>query len=176
MKLYLNKISLTLFLNRMKFHNPLELTGAVLSMLTFVCDIVTDVLVAVFYFHHEHYNWAALTMTLIIIPGWIVSFFSWCWQKEDADRKVTWRLIVIHVCCLSPLWRYYHTLIALISQKPGPVGSYSESLRDVSMLRLIEGVCEATPQLILQLYIVLKGTKQTDVVALISCLFSLISG
>jgi len=77
--------------------------------------------------------------------------------------------------CLAPLWRYYHTLIALVRQEAGPLGTYSESLRDVSMLRLIEGVCEATPQLILQLYIVLKGTKQTDIVALVSCFFSLIS-
>ena len=68
--------------------NPCELTGAILSMLTFVCDIVTDILVATFYFHHNHYNWGALTLMLIIIPGWIVSFFSWCWQKEDAEAKI----------------------------------------------------------------------------------------
>ena len=156
--------------------NPCELTGAILSMLTFVCDIITDVLVATFYFHHNHYNWGALTLMLIIIPGWIVSFFSWCWQKEDAEAKINTKRVLIHVLCLAPLWRYYHTLIALVRQEAGPVGTYSESLRDVSMLRLIEGVCEATPQLILQLYIVLKGTKQTDVVALVSCFFSLISG
>ena len=49
--------------------NPCELTGAVLSMLTFVCDIVTDILVAFFYFYHGHYNWGFLTLVLIIVLG-----------------------------------------------------------------------------------------------------------
>ena len=87
--------------------NPCELTGAVLSMLTFVCDIVTDILVAFFYFYHDHYNWGFLTLVLIIIPGWIVSFFSWYWQKEDADQKVTFKVIFVHLFCLAPLWESF---------------------------------------------------------------------
>jgi len=44
----------------------------------------------------------------------------------------------MHLLCLAPLWRYYHTLQALIYKRPTPTGTYNESLRDVSMLRLIE--------------------------------------
>ena len=32
------------------------------------------------------------------------------------------------------------------------------------MLRLIEGILESSPQLMLQLYIIMTGTEQTDIV------------
>ena len=38
-----------------------------------------------------------------------------------------------------------------------------------------EGVCESTPQLILQLYIIMSGTHQTDFMAIVSSTFSVIS-
>lgn len=47
-------------------------------------------------------------------------------------------MYLMHLLCLAPLWRYYHTLQALIYKRPTPTGTYNESLRDVSMLRLIE--------------------------------------
>ena len=109
-------------------------------------------------------------------------------------------MYLMHLLCLAPLWRYYHTLQALIYKRPTPTGTYNESLRDVSMLRLIEvgfwnflravgqrtfpkyyfwilnqGVCESTPQLILQLYIIMSGTHETDFMAIVSSTFSVIS-
>ena len=77
--------------------------------------------------------------------------------------------------CLAPVWRYWHTLKALIDQRPSATGYFRESLSDVSMLRLIEGILESAPQLMLQLYIIMTGTVQTDAVAWICAAFSMIS-
>ena len=49
--------------------DPLEFCGAVTSILTFIFDLVTDLLVALFYLFHGHLSWGCLTLGLIILPG-----------------------------------------------------------------------------------------------------------
>jgi hypothetical protein len=154
--------------------NPLEFVGSIISFLTFLGDVTTDIVVSIYYFSYSHNVWGILTLLLVILPGWIVSFFSFYWQRED-DKRLGICSLFLHLFCLAPLWRYWHALVALISARPTVTGSYVESLRDVSMLRLIEGVCESTPQLILQLYIILSGNHVTDYVAIVSSTFSVVS-
>ena len=154
--------------------DPLEFLGAIISFLTFLGDITTDILVSVYYFYYGHIVWGALTIVLVMVPGWIVSFFSFYWQRED-QKRCSAGSIILHIFCLAPLWRYWHALCALVYKRPTVTGTYIESLRDVSMLRLMEGVCESTPQLILQLYIIMSGTRVTDYVAIISSAFSAVS-
>ena len=51
----------------------------------------------------------------------------------------------------------------MFTQRPSATGKFLESHTDVCMLRLIEGILESSPQLMLQLYIIMTGTEQTDI-------------
>ena len=138
--------------------------------------VSTDLFVAYYYFYHDHLNWAILTLSLVLIPGWIVSFFSLYWLVEDNDgKRPSVAVVLLHLLCLAPVWRYFHTIKALINQRPSATGKFKESLSDVSMLRLIEGILESAPQLMLQLYIIMTGTVQTDFVAALCAAFSMVS-
>ena len=71
----------------------------------------TDIFVAIYYLHHDHLNWAVLTLSLVIVPSWVVSFFSLWWLIEDKDgERPSAFVILLHLFGLAPIWRYYHTL------------------------------------------------------------------
>ncbi|CBY14333.1 unnamed protein product [Oikopleura dioica] len=155
--------------------NPCEAFGQFFSALSYIGDISTDIVVAYFYFTNDHLWWGFITLLLVLLPGWIVAFFSIYWLIED-KRKPTPLIIFLHIICCGPLWRYYQAFNALRYQRPTFTGTFSEALSDVSMLRLIEGILESAPQLMLQLYIIItNAASNTFWAALISATFSMIS-
>ena len=140
--------------------NPCEALGQLFSALSYIGDIrwptflcifwhciSTDIVVAYFYFTNDHLWWGLITLLLVLLPGWIVAFFSIYWLIED-KRKPTPMIIFLHIICCGPLWRYYQAFNALRYQRPTFTGTFSEALSDVSMLRLIEGILESAPQVV----------------------------
>ena len=141
--------------------NPCEAFGQLFSALSYIGDIrwpilvllfwhfiSTDIIVAYFYFTNDHLWWGLITLLLVLLPGWIVAFFSIYWLIED-KRKPTPLIIFLHIICCGPLWRYYQAFNALRYQRPTFTGTFSEALSDVSMLRLIEGILESAPQVVI---------------------------
>ncbi|CAG5090656.1 Oidioi.mRNA.OKI2018_I69.PAR.g12677.t1.cds [Oikopleura dioica] len=158
--------------------NPCEALGQIFSALSYIGDISTDIVVAYFYFTNDHFYWGIITLLLVLVPGWIVAFFSLYWLVED-QRKPSPMVIFLHIICCGPLWRYWQAFNALRYQRPTFTGTFSEALSDVSMLRLIEGILESAPQLMLQMYIIISKTgddeDKTLVAALVSATFSMVS-
>ena len=150
--------------------NPCEALGQIFSALSYIGDIrwrthfsilvwhwlSTDIVVAYFYFANDHFYWGLITLLLVLIPGWIVAFFSIYWLIED-KRKPSPLVIFLHIICCGPLWRYWQAFNALRYQRPTFTGTFSEALSDVSMLRLIEGILESAPQVVVNSIFYLKN-------------------
>lgn len=82
------------------------------------------------YFKQEHYNWAIITLLIILIPAIIITSFSLAWYVLDRHIGMeidhtalgwTWR-IFLHGSLLAPIVRYLCKqimyLISLVIQMP----------------------------------------------------------
>uniref|UniRef100_A0A8C5ML28 XK-related protein n=1 Tax=Leptobrachium leishanense TaxID=445787 RepID=A0A8C5ML28_9ANUR len=140
----------------------------ILGILTFLFDIGADLWIAAKYFQQGLHLFGLLTIFFIIISTIIVQVFSYTWFKDDCGDEDTWRLrwvLVAHVFLSGTILRYWYAV------KYGYQATSSEHKReecketkkkavdamtDLSMLRLFKTYLESTPQLILQLYILLE--------------------
>jgi len=189
--------------SRLKYSN-FDLLCTVVSMLTYLFDLVMDCMVA-FYFYHlgvshgvYHYWYCALTLTFIILPSLTMTGFSLRWYLMDADNsdlpKVPlWRWIVRVVALMlqfAPILRYIDSVrYGLLSRKAegqekaaaaanDHIGAGQARQRrlkyytlmvyedaDATLLRLFECFMESAPQLVLQIYILIKDPMANKVIA-----------
>ncbi|CAH1253250.1 XKR4 [Branchiostoma lanceolatum] len=132
----------------------------IVSMSTFLVDIVTDAMVSVQYFRAgNRVEWGSLTLTFIIVPSLVMQVFSTRWFMAD-DNMGGWVSWLIHCLQMGPIYRYVQALQtgweARKTNHPIDFERLYQQQSDVCMLRLFESFMESAPQLILQLYIMLK--------------------
>lgn len=90
-----------------------DLFCTLVSILTYVADLVMDIVVAVYFYHlgvnHGiyHYWYFGLTVTFILLPSLTMTGFSFRWYLQDADDA---QLPPV------PLWRWILRLIVLMLQ------------------------------------------------------------
>nr|XP_002730403.1 PREDICTED: XK-related protein 6-like [Saccoglossus kowalevskii] len=111
------------------------------SMLTFLADICTDLLVSVQYLTDGHYWWSGLTFSFVFIPSIIMQLFSLRWYVSDhrnTDDQEDGSVKKTSTCLEKFFWALFHVL------QLGPLNS------------LLESFMESAPQLVLQLYIMVK--------------------
>ena len=77
---------------------------AVISILTFVADIASDIVVSVRYFLDGSYLWFSLTVAFVISSSIVTQIFSACWFYEDSEDQ-TWATYLLHLCQLGPIVR-----------------------------------------------------------------------
>lgn len=78
---------------------------AVISIFTFVGDVVTDILAAHQYFTKAQWSWFAPTVTLILLPSFVLQLFSSKWYHDDQETQSIFSY-VIHFLQLSTIERY----------------------------------------------------------------------
>ncbi|XP_077991539.1 XK-related protein 6-like [Glandiceps talaboti] len=161
------------------------------SMITFLADLATDLLLSVQYYRHDDYWWCGLTFGFIFVPSIITQAFSIRWYhvdlKEDqgdgdtVGKKTStckewffWGFL--HIFQLGPLNRYIMTLWYGWRSRSDPQHYYKMvfEYRDVTMLRLLESFMESAPQLVLQLYIMTRQQEAHWLTATSACV-SLVS-
>ena len=156
----------------------LDILAIVFSIGTFLADIGTDMVVALFHLHNQDYWYFGLTAAFIVIPTLIVTGISLRWYVLDAREEPTqpistWKWIVRTIFLLlqlGPIIRYLDSLMyGLKFRKSVKLRNRSEQKKyfqymvyedtDATMLRLFECFMEAAPQLVLQIYIMVKKSR-----------------
>jgi len=77
---------------------------AAVSILTFVADITTDLVVSVLYYFDGYYWRFSLTLGFVILSSIVMQVFSAKWFHED-DEKQNWCAYLLHLFHLGPLIR-----------------------------------------------------------------------
>ncbi|XP_061418597.1 XK-related protein 9-like [Lethenteron reissneri] len=184
---------------RCRFGVELATTGVSLGMLVF--DICTDLLLAWNYLHRgEELNFG-LTISLIILPSVVVQFYSYAWFVSDKKNETTWWLqmceevpafrcvtgnkwilSIVHVLQMGLFMRALCLIYLGVKayRKHAADGTWDLLTRwcnhqaDLTMLRLFETMLESTPQLLLQVHIVLL-TRQPNSIQCITIVASSIA-
>lgn len=77
---------------------------AVVSILTFVADIASDLAVSVLYYFDGSYLWFSLTLGFVLLSSIVMQVFSAKWFHED-DENQNWCAYLLHLFHLGPLVR-----------------------------------------------------------------------
>ncbi|XP_015279381.1 PREDICTED: XK-related protein 9 [Gekko japonicus] len=145
----------------------------VLGIVTYIADIGADIWVARNYFCKELYLWCSLTLTIVLLSSFVIQFFSYTWFKEDNDVEPDW-ICLLHFFHGGIFTRYWFALkyghqaaFKQISSENQLIDDLSsivhkiaiDAMADISMLRLFKTFLESTPQLILQIYILMTSNS-----------------
>lgn len=138
---------------------------AIASILTFIADITTDLVVSVHYFLDGKYIWFALTLGFVILSSLVMQIFSAKWFHEDGEYQ-NWCTYLMHLFQLGPIVRYWRVVKTgwrtRQQNSANTVNVYEVYLaewRDITLLRLFECFLESAPQLVLQLFIMAHNKR-----------------
>ncbi|XP_057365887.1 XK-related protein 4-like [Daphnia carinata] len=155
--------------------NWLDVVCIVVSICSYVADLITDGFMAATYFNMGHYWYFGFTLAFVAIPAFTMSGLSTKWYIKDQNNqnfppvsKCIWAFrIFCLIFFLSPVARYVDTLrYGLQSRRAKKRKDYRKMGQcyarmayedaDATFLRLFECFMESAPQLVLQLYIIAK--------------------
>lgn len=177
----------------------LDIIGIVVSVLSYLADVVMDVMLAYFFYAEQKMAYFYWTVAFVALPSLTMTAFSMRWYLVDADEKNSppvsckqWTLRLIFLMLqMGPILRYIDSLrYAIKSNKHKnnartQVFYYKRMIfedADATLLRLFECFMEAAPQLVLQMYIFTQnpnvGTKpltSIEILQLLSMFSSLLS-
>ncbi|XP_074843197.1 XK-related protein 9 [Carettochelys insculpta] len=152
-------------------------TMSVFGIVIYVADIAADLWVASNYFCEGQYFFAILTLAFRLLASIIIQIFSYEWFKEDGEisgpGKLNW-IFLLHFLHGGIFIRYWFALkdgyqAAYKQNSSGDKCSGSplsvvhkgaiDAMTDMSMLRVFKTFLETTPQLILQIYVLMEQDK-----------------
>jgi len=173
-------------------YNALDFLCTVISVVTYILDVVMDCVVAYYFYHLAvdhgiyHYWYFGLTVFFIVMPSLTMTGFSFRWYLMDSDNPQLpevsiWRWILrllVLLLQIAPILRYidsirYGLMSRYARSKELKAATEEERSRwhrdrkkwytlmvyedaDATLLRLYESFMESAPQLVLQIYILLK--------------------
>lgn len=77
---------------------------AVASILTFVADVTSDIVVSVLYYIDGSYLWFSLTLGFVLLSSIVMQVFSAKWFRED-DEDQSLCTYLLHIFLMGPLVR-----------------------------------------------------------------------
>ncbi|XP_014209934.1 uncharacterized protein LOC106640415 [Copidosoma floridanum] len=140
----------------------------IISLASYFCDIVFDFAMAYALAHHPETPGLLFPLSLVLIVASLVvsqimsvKWYLWgprgklrrcCISDEqhDGERTSNWTLgyvLLVHTTQMGVLWRYFKLFI------PVELAHVKHEVRELCILRLIHGFCEAGPMLLLQVYL-----------------------
>ena len=123
----------------------------IISMASYFCDVVFDVITAYTLYQQEMYIWLILAVVFILSSLIVSQFLSAKWflerhssstpttsdsEKDDVNKG---SLVVMHFLGMGVLWRYFKLFI------PVDLRIVKHEVRDLCMLRLVHAFIEAAP-------------------------------
>ncbi|XP_056374551.1 XK-related protein 9 [Hyla sarda] len=155
----------------------------VFGIFSFLFDIGVDLWISIKYFQQDFYLFGLLTIFFALVSTLIVQVFSYSWFKDDEDSSVSMKYILtIHLFLAGTLLRYWYAVKHGYQATYKPGRQNREDIKrqavydmtDLSMLRCFKTYLESTPQIILQLYILIE-LGQITIFQYISILVSVFS-
>ncbi|NXK09258.1 XKR9 protein, partial [Herpetotheres cachinnans] len=147
------------------------------GIIIYVVDIGVDFWVASKYFCQGQYSWSMLILCFRGLSSLIIQLFSYEWFKNDWEGTDTGKLkwiFLVHLFQCGIFVRYWFALKygcqAAFKQKSSEDTSETDSLNfiqnqavdvvtDINMLRVFKTFLETTPQLFVQIYILMEHGK-----------------
>ncbi|KAK7485331.1 hypothetical protein BaRGS_00023430 [Batillaria attramentaria] len=155
----------------------LDVILTIVSLLTLLLDVGTDILVTVGLYLDGHLVWGSLMVAFIVLPLLVMNVLSLKWHA--ADQSLTCLTVLPHAFLVSPIQRYIQVVrFGMLSRLTGHPRYTDAALReqnDVCILRLVETFMESAPQLVLQLYIMLQTPAHVNWLHGLSAACSLVS-
>jgi len=172
-------------------YNWFDLLCTLISIVTYMVDLVMDCVVAYYFYHLAvnhgiyHYWYFGLTTFFVVLPSLTMTGFSFRWYLMDSDHseeKVSMTRWVLRLFILffqiAPILRYIDSIrygvlsrVAKFREERATspdlqVYHRRERVKyytlmvyedaDATLLRLFESFMESAPQLVLQIYILIK--------------------
>ncbi|XP_034284941.1 XK-related protein 9 [Pantherophis guttatus] len=136
------------------------------GLVVYTFDIGTDLWTAKNFLCEGQYLKGILILSTGLFSSIIIQFFSCTWFKEDETEKLAWTFYLLHSLYGGLFTRYYFTLkhgyrAAFISNSSTNYNLCFSAMADISMLQLFKAFLESTPQLILQIHIVMASDDST---------------
>ncbi|XP_070605290.1 XK-related protein 9 [Erythrolamprus reginae] len=139
-----------------------------LGLVVYTFDIGTDFWTAKNLLCEGQYLNGTLILATGLFSSIIIQFFSCAWFKEDEGEKLPCTFYLLHFLYGGLFTRYYLTLklgyqTAFVSNSLKNRSLCLGTMADISMLQLFKAFMESTPQLILQIHIVMASDDSTFV-------------
>ncbi|NWZ20841.1 XKR9 protein, partial [Asarcornis scutulata] len=144
------------------------------GIIIYIVDIGVDFWVASKYFYKGQYTWAILIISFRCLSSLITQIFSYQWFKNDCEgtdpEKLKW-IFLVHFFHCGIFIRYWFALKygCQAAFKQNSNGDVSETdhpnfiqkqaidvLTDINMLRIFKTFLETTPQLFVQIYVLME--------------------
>ncbi|XP_056420009.1 XK-related protein 5 isoform X2 [Hyla sarda] len=137
---------------------------AAVSLLLYLVERAAECAAVVHYFITAQYFWAGWTLGLLL-PGCLVQVISFAWLRADGYKQC-FTLSLTHIFQLGILKRHVDSLRLVLCRKRTAHEEQELVMKqgDLSLLRLLEVLLQALPQLLLQTYIYMTF-KYADVYA-----------
>lgn len=186
----LGKISRTCIMSQ-EFLPLCDVLFNIISMASYFCDVVFDVITAYTLYQQEQYVWLSMAVFFIgsslivsqfLSAKWFLQRHSSCQStitattnddrgKEDSEQVNKGSLVAMHLMGMGVLWRYFKLFI------PVDLRIVKHEVRDLCMLRLTHAFIEAAPMLLVQLYLIWLKPSRNDVqdLNIVSTVLSLVS-
>ncbi|XP_075719924.1 XK-related protein 5 [Rhinoderma darwinii] len=148
---------------------------AAVSLLLYLAERAAECAAVVHYFLTAQLLWAGWTLGLLL-PGCLIQAISFVWFRADGHQRC-FTLSLTHILQLGILKRHVDSLRLVLGKNGKTVREEQELVMkqgDLSLLRLIEVLLQALPQLLLQTYIYMT-LDYADVYAVSSALLCLLS-
>ncbi|XP_018417820.1 PREDICTED: XK-related protein 9 [Nanorana parkeri] len=144
----------------------------ILGAITFLFDIGIDLWITFKYFQQELPVFGLLTIFFVLASTLIIQAFSYTWFKDDCHEDSLGKLkgiLVLHIFLLGIFVRCLFVLKYGFQVNYDPKKKNCdetkkravEAMTDLSMLKCFKTYLESTPQLILQIYILMEHGQIT---------------
>lgn len=188
---------------RIEFLPFCDLLFNIISLAAYFCDVVFDSVTAYTLYLNDQTLWFVVALVLIFTSAVTSQLLSYKWYlrerrfreqmrhlhrrecsvtgelPEDADAIFTspyevhspLTLSATHICLCGVLLRYFKLFV------PVNLSTVKREVRDLCVLRMVHGFCQAGPMLLLQVYLVwmkpVDSVTDLNVISIFLSLFSL---
>ncbi|XP_037085350.1 uncharacterized protein LOC119106340 [Pollicipes pollicipes] len=149
----------------------------IISLASYFCDVVFDVVTVYTLLTHDELVWFTLALIAVIVSLVTCQVCSMKWYLrsvrvgEASPSCPLPAVVAVHALQCGALWRYFKLFI------PVDLRFVKQEVRDLCVLRMMHGFCQAAPMLLIQLYLIwrllpLQQVTDLNVVSTVLSLFS----